>query len=142
MMYGSTGGASAYARVGLETGVAAASKHRLIEMLFDGAIASIAQAREAMQARDHARKGVAVSRAIDIVDNGLRASLDRSAGELAARLDELYEYISARLLEGSAHNDAAPLDDAARLLGELRSAWVGIADAPAAHDVPRAAAYA
>jgi flagellar secretion chaperone FliS len=127
MMYGMPGGASAYAKVGLETGVAAASRHGLIQMLFDGAIVSIGQARAAMTAQDYARKGQAVSRALDIIDSGLRSSLDRSTGELAERLDELYEYIAMRLLEASAANATAPLDEAECLLGELRGAWATIA---------------
>ncbi len=120
-------GAAAYARVGLETGVAAASPHRLIEMLFDGAILSVTQGREATLARDFARKGETLSRAIDIIQHGLRASLDRGAGgELARQLDALYDYMVARLLIGSAQARTEPLDEVTRLLLELREAWHGI----------------
>lgn len=133
--------ATAYARVGLETGVPAASPHRLIEMLFDGAILTIAQAREAMLERDFARKGQAISRAIEIVEGGLRASLDRDAGgDLARQLDGLYDYMAGQLLAASAHNRTEPLDTVARLLGELRQAWIGIG--PGAPTAPAAAGRA
>jgi len=128
MMTARNYGAAAYAQVGVETGVAAASPHRLIEMLFDGAVLSITQAREAMTARDIARKGAAISRAIEIIESGLRASLDHQAGgELAGQLEGLYDYMTAQLLAGNLHNRSEPLDEVARLLGELRQAWSGIA---------------
>jgi flagellar protein FliS len=121
-------GARAYAQVGVETGVVAASPHRLIQMLLDGAVVAITQAREAMLARDIARKGELTSRAIDIIQNGLRASLDHSAGgELAGQLENLYSYMASRLLVGSAQNRTEPLEEVVRLLGELRTAWAAIA---------------
>jgi flagellar protein FliS len=133
MMTGTKYGAAAYAQVGVQTGVAAATPHRLIEMLFDGALVAIRQARDAMGVRDFAGKGAAVSRAIDIIENGLRASLDRAAGgELASQLDNLYNYMTARLLDASVHNRIEPLDEVARLLGEIRGAWASIGDSAAA----------
>jgi|307.fasta_scaffold27457_2 flagellar protein FliS len=120
-------GARAYARVGVETGVAAADPHRLVEMLFDGALAKIAIAREAIFARDTARRGEAVSQAITIISQGLRASLDHEVGgSIAAQLDALYDYMTVRLVQGGANNHAANLDEVAGLLGELRAAWTAI----------------
>jgi flagellar protein FliS len=120
--------AQAYATVGMETGVASADPHRLILMLFDGAIVAVANAKRHMQQGDIAAKGQATSHAIDIVTNGLRVSLDMDAGgELAERLGALYDYIAARLLQGNARNDAGALDEAMRLLIELREAWAVIA---------------
>jgi flagellar protein FliS len=119
--------AAAYARIGIETGVPDADPHRLILMLFDGAIVSIAQAKRAIAERDFAGKGEALSRAIDIVDQGLRASLDAGkGGALAAQLDRLYQYISLRLLTASSRNDTAILAEASALLEDLRSAWAAI----------------
>lgn len=127
--------AQAYARIGLETGVAAASPQRLIVMLYDGAIAAIADARVHMSEGRIEAKGRAVGKAIGIVDEGLRAALDTTqGGAIAAQLLELYDYISRRLLLANLRDDAALLDEAARLLGELRGAWVTLAerqDAPA-----------
>ncbi len=132
--------AATYARVGLETGIAAANPHTLIEMLFDGAIVAVNRAREALAAGDVAAKGLALSRAIEIVEQGLRASLDRAAGgDLAAQLDSLYEYISARLLVGSAQGRPEAFAEVAHLLGELREAWHGIAPRPAAPSLRLAA---
>jgi flagellar biosynthetic protein FliS len=49
-------------------------------MLFDGAIAAINIAKFELEAGDIPKKGASISKAIDIVSNGLRASLDVEAG--------------------------------------------------------------
>jgi len=119
--------ARAYAKVGVQSGVESSSPHGLILMLFDGALASIAQAREAMRRERIAERGEAASRAIEIVQMGLKASLDMSqGGELAQSLADLYDYIARLLLAGNATANPAKLDEAARLLGELRGAWARI----------------
>jgi flagellar secretion chaperone FliS len=127
-MFGSMNkGANAYASVGLETGVAAASPHKLIVMLFDGALTSLNIALIEMRANNVAAKGRAISKAIRIIEEGLRASLDKSAGgAIAGSLDSLYEYISGRLLRANLENRAEDIEEAQRLLGDLRGAWLAI----------------
>jgi flagellar secretion chaperone FliS len=127
-------GIDAYAEVGVETGVAAADPHKLILMLFDGTLAAIAKARLAMSRGEIAAKGAAISKAIEIIDGGLKASLDVSAGgALAERLAALYDYMLNRLLAANLRNDTSLLDETTRLLNELRGAWaqIGGAAAPA-----------
>jgi flagellar protein FliS len=131
MSFASSSSAQTYADVGIETGVAAADPHRLILMLFDGALLAIAKARNAMQQGQIAEKGHAISRAIDIVTNGLRASLHFSEDDnLAVRLAALYDYMCTRLLHANLHNDLAPLGGI-RLLGEIKAGWEEIANDPA-----------
>ena len=133
MSFASPNSAKSYAQVGMETGVAAADPHQLIVMLFDGALLAIAKAGSAMQQKQIAEKGQAISQAIDIIANGLQASLNFSAGdELANRLAALYDYMCARLVHANLNNDAAALSEVGRLLGEIKSAWEEIADDPAA----------
>ena len=116
--------AQAYARIGLETGVAAASPQRLIVMLYDGALAALADARGHMLGGRTAQKGRALGKAISIVDEGLKAALDTNqGGPIARQLMELYDYIGHRLLAANLKDDVALLDEASRLLGELRGAW-------------------
>jgi flagellar protein FliS len=125
--------ASAYARVGTETSVEAASPHKLIMMLYDGALLALRTAAIAMRNKDIPTKGQSISKAINIIDNGLRVSLDLNAGgDLAGRLHALYEYMSERLLYANLHNSEAALDEVVGLLGSLREAWAGIADQAAA----------
>lgn len=117
-------GASAYARVGVESGVMSASPHQLIVMLFDGALASMRAARLHMQNGNMAEKGKAISKALDIVNNGLLAALDvERGGEVAERLASLYDYIARRLLAANLRNDPETLDEASRLLEDIGSAW-------------------
>ncbi|MBI3375628.1 MAG: flagellar export chaperone FliS [Betaproteobacteria bacterium] len=119
---------AAYARVGIETGVQAADAHRLILMLFDGALVAIGQSIAAMQAGNIRVKGESVSKAIQIVEEGLKASLDDRAGgkagaELADKLRALYDYITQRMLFASMRNRPEGLEEATRLLRQLRDAW-------------------
>jgi flagellar protein FliS len=72
-------------------------------------------------------KGESVSKAIQIVEQGLKASVDEKAGgELARQLSSLYDYISERLLFASMRNEPGGLVEAASLLGQLKQAWEGI----------------
>ena len=130
--------ASSYRQLDVETSVDSASPHKLIAMLYEGAIAEIRRAQAAMLRRDFATKGESLTRAIRIVEEGLKASLDERGGEIATNLRGLYDYIGHRLLLASARNDAEALDEAVRLLAELQTAWQQISPAPAR---PAAALY-
>lgn len=117
-----------YSSVKVQSGVADASPHRLIQMLFEGALERIAQAKGAMLQNQIARKGELIGKASAIV-GGLQGSLnDKEGGELAANLDGLYDYIIRRLSKANFDNDPEILDECGRLLGELKSAWDAIAD--------------
>jgi flagellar protein FliS len=125
--------AGAYKQVHVATGVERASSHGLVSMLFDGALAAIAEARGALRGGDVAAKGRAIGRAARIIDEGLNAPLDLAAGgALAADLRALYTYITVRLVHANLHNDEAALEECSRLIEPLRSGWAGIADHPAA----------
>ncbi|MDT8398940.1 MAG: flagellar export chaperone FliS [Pseudomonadales bacterium] len=117
-------GAAAYARVGVESSVMAATPHQLIVMLFDGAQLALRSAGLHMQNGNMAEKGRAISKALDIVNQGLLAALDRErGGDVAASLASLYDYIGWLLLLAGLRNDQAKLDEAARLLEDIGSAW-------------------
>jgi flagellar protein FliS len=125
-------GVHAYAKIGMETGVVAASPHKLIVMLFDGALVALNGALSGIRNGNIGEKGKSISKAIMIIDSGLRAALDKKAGgEIAEGLDSLYEYMSGRLLTANINNDPAILEEVQRLLTELRDAWNAIADTPA-----------
>lgn len=133
--------AQAYKQVGVETGVEAATPHQLIVMLFDGALLAIANAGASLQAKNAAEKGHAISRAIDIISAGLKASLDKDkGGELAQNLDALYDYMCTRLLQANLRNDQSALDEVSKLLADIRSAWVEIASSPAVQNAAASAA--
>lgn len=119
--------AQAYKRVQVDSGVAAADPHRLVLMLFDGALEAIRQAEACMAAGRVPEKGQALGKAVRIVEEGLKASLDvESGGALAQQLAALYDYATLRLLQANLRNDRAALAEVASLLGGLRDAWASI----------------
>jgi flagellar secretion chaperone FliS len=122
-----THSAAAYAKVGIETNVSTANPHQLVLMLFDGALLAINSAAISMANGDIAAKGSSISKAIEIVTYGLKASLDgESGGDLALRLGSLYDYVCERLFFANSKNDTAALNEASALLSELREAWAQI----------------
>jgi flagellar protein FliS len=119
--------ASAYRTIGVETGVDGASPHRLVAMLFEGFGDALAQARTALARREIDAKCRAITKAVRIVDEGLRANLDTTAGgKLAEDLAALYAYVTMRLTQANLHNDPAVLEECASLMEPVRSAWAAI----------------
>ncbi|HDL6961646.1 TPA: flagellar export chaperone FliS [Yersinia enterocolitica] len=117
-------GSQAYATVGLESGVMSASPHQLIVMLFDGAQSALVRARILMNQGDIPAKGAALSKAINIINNGLIAGLDlEKGGELAENLSALYDYMSRRLLHANLHNDEQAITEVLALLENIADAW-------------------
>lgn len=122
------GAAGLYRQTSVQTGVAAASPHRLVTMLFDGLLEDIALAKGAIADGQIELKGRALGRAVRIVDEGLRSCLDlKAGGQLAVDLHELYAYITKRLTQANLRNDVAALDECKRLVDPLRDAWLAIA---------------
>ena len=120
--------ANAYRQIGTETGVAGATPHKLVAMLFDGFMETLAQAKGAMRNGRIEAKCLAISKAVRIVDEGLRGSLDlKGGGKLAQDLYDLYGYLVMRLTLCNVRNDEAGLDECQRLMQPLREAWISIA---------------
>jgi len=124
---------NSYAKVGMESSVISSDPHKLVSMLYQGALLAIANAKNGILRKDVAGKGEAVSKALLIISEGLQASLDQKVGgELATNLDALYSYMCVRLVHANLHDDMEALDEVARLLGELKVAWDSIRQMTAA----------
>lgn len=121
--------AATYAKVGIETNVSSADPHQLILMLFDGALLSVNSAAAAIEGKDNPAKIRHITKAIEIITMGLKASLDSSGGELTDRLSALYDYMGVRLALANAQSNVAPLIEVSGLLRDLREAWAQISDA-------------
>ena len=120
---------SLYQQVRVESKVDAASPHELVAMLFEGYMEAVAQARGALREGKQELKGMAIGRAVRIVEEGLRGGLNlRAHGTLARDLDELYAYLSIRLTLANLRNDDAALEECQRLMRPLHEAWLAIAD--------------
>lgn len=117
-------GVNAYAQVGLESAVLSASPYQLVVMLFAGAGSALKKAEILMDQGDIPGKGQAISKAINIISNGLRAGLDHSVNsELTGNLDSLYDYMERRLLEANLRNDKNALTEVQGLLEGIADAW-------------------
>ncbi|MFA5610456.1 MAG: flagellar export chaperone FliS [Alcaligenes sp.] len=114
----------AYAQVGLETEVLSASPEHLITLLFNGARTAMLQARLHMEQGNIAGRGQSLSKAIDIVDSGLKMAVDtEKGGELARNLVVTYDLILHNLMLANLRNDAEKLALAERLLTDIADAW-------------------
>ena len=117
---------ASYGDVKVTTGVSGADNVQLIQMLFDGLIESLATARGHMERGSITEKSKSLSRAGRIVV-GLQGALDfEKGGDLANNLNELYGYVTRRLLHVNAHNDLVALDEIQGLMREIRDAWEGV----------------
>ena len=124
-----------YTRINIQTDIESASPYRLIQMLMEGALSRISMAKAYIKQKQIAKKGEAISSAILII-GGLRDSLDHDAGgELAGNLEDLYEYMTNRLLTANLENDIEALDEVRRLLLQVKVAWDGIGSTPEATQV-------
>ena len=116
-----------YQTVNTQAQAAAADPHRLIQMLMEGGLTRLAQARGAMERQQTALKGELIGKTIGII-GGLRQGLDlEKGGEIAGNLDSLYDYMTRRLMDANVKNDPAILEEVASLLREVKSGWDAIA---------------
>ena len=112
-----------YGSVQLVTGVAGADNVQLIQMLFDGLSESLAAACGHIQNGNIEDKSKALARASRIVV-GLQGALDfERGGELAHNLNDLYGYLTRRILHVNAYNDLQTLAEVTGLVREISSAW-------------------
>lgn len=117
-------GIQAYAQVGVESAVLSASPHQLVMLLFDGALSAMKKAIILIEQGDIPGKGQAISKAINIISNGLQSGLNHEiGGDLAANLDSLYDYMTRRLLQANLHNDINAINEVVELLNNIADAW-------------------
>ncbi|MGA1351363.1 MAG: flagellar export chaperone FliS, partial [Burkholderiaceae bacterium] len=98
-------GIASYGDVKVSTGVATADNIQLIQMLFDGLVESLRSAEGQIKRGAIEEKSRSLARAGKIV-LGLQSALDfEQGGDIAKNLDELYGYVTRRLLHVNLHND-------------------------------------
>jgi flagellar protein FliS len=118
-----TRGIDAYRR----TQAQSATPMQLVVMLYDGALRFLTEAKGAQAVGDLPRRSHALRKVAAIVAE-CHSTLDlERGGELAAELDRLYNYISARLLDITVTRDATAIDEVHKLMTTLRNAWADLA---------------
>ena len=121
--------AASYRDVNASTAIEGATPHKLVSLLYGAVATQIAAARGAIARGDIADKGRAISRAVRIIEEGLRAPLDlKGGGEIAVNLGDLYQYLVHRLTMANLKTDDAALVECAKLIDVLRDGWDAIAD--------------
>ncbi|HDX4050364.1 TPA: flagellar export chaperone FliS [Enterobacter soli] len=129
-MYGAKG-TQAYAKIEVESAVMSASQHQLVIMLFDGALSALVRARLFLQDGNIPAKGLALSKAINIIENGLKVGLVENNGdELTQNLIALYAYMVRRLLHANVNNDANAIEEVENLLRNIADGWKEVAGSP------------
>ena len=117
-----------YQKVNSHAQISEASPHRLVQMLMEGGLDRMAQAKGAMARGDIAQKGLMLGKAVDIII-GLRDGLDAEKSESPAyvqQLESLYAYMTNRLMEANLRNDADMIDEVARLMITVKEGWDAI----------------
>lgn len=99
-----------------------ASKEQLLLMLVDGAVKYTKIARLAMERKDIERAHKELVRVQDIFTE-LMATLDRSAGEMAENLFNLYDFIKSKLVQANLKKDIALIDEVLPFIEEVRDMW-------------------
>ena len=121
-------GTQAYAKIGVESAVMSANPHQLVNMLFEGALSALVRARLFMQDGNIEGKSLSLSKAINIIENGLKQGLEEESGdELTTNLISLYAYMVRRLLQANLRNDVEAIVEVEALLRNIADAWKEIA---------------
>ncbi|WFL66028.1 flagellar export chaperone FliS [Pantoea sp. X85] len=120
----SASGTQAYAKIGVESSVMSANQQQLVTLLFDGAISALVRARLFMQDNNIQGKGNSISKAINIIEGGLKQGLDEQSGDdLTDNLLGLYSYMVRRLVQANLRNDVEALEEVEGLLRNIADAW-------------------
>ena len=129
-MYGAKG-TQAYAKIEVESAVMSASQQQLVIMLFDGALSAMVLALLFIADGNIPAKGLALSKAINIIENGLKVGLVENNGdELTQNLIALYAYMVRRLLHANVNNDASAIEEVENLLRNIADGWKEVAGTP------------
>ena len=116
--------ANAYRQVGTATQVDVASQTQLVSLLFDALRVHLLRADTALTQGQVSEKGLAIGKAVRIIEEGLRSGLDvRNGGELSQTLSDLYCYCTKTLTEANLYNDVEKVREVAHLLETVAQAW-------------------
>ena len=116
----------------LDEEVLTATPLRFVQLLYRGALDSIASARRYLRLGDIRARSRAISKAMAIVTELSLALNHQACAELCKNLALLYGYVELLLMKANAQQIDPPLAEAERLLSTLAEAWDGCAPPAAA----------
>ncbi|MGB5856534.1 MAG: flagellar export chaperone FliS [Oceanisphaera sp.] len=117
------GSMKAYKSVALDSQKAVATPYKIVQMLLAGALERLAKARVAIEQKKFAEQGELLGSAMIIVAE-LRAALNHEeGGDIAANLDNLYEFIMGELVLANSENNIEKLEAVSGLLRGIKESW-------------------
>jgi flagellar secretion chaperone FliS len=103
--------------------ISTSSQGRLIIMMYEGAIKFTSMALHSIEKGDIAGQGKYITKTHDII-NELSLALDlKKGGEVAMRLESLYQYMLSQLTLANIKSDKKALETVIKILGPLAEAW-------------------
>ena len=101
----------------------------LILMMYEGAIKFTKLALESMVKNDLASQGKYIQKAHDII-NELSLALDfKKGGDVAPRLESLYQFVLSQLTLANIKSEKKPLQTVLNILNPLLEAWTKLYEA-------------
>ncbi len=117
-----------YANNYVETAISEATPHKLVEMLYDGAIKNMNLAKVFIEQKNYEKKSEYINKALAIL-NALRAGVDLGkGGDVAQNLYNLYDYCYRTLFTASAQNNLEVLNEVLEHVLLLKAAWSEMPD--------------
>ena len=118
----------------VEEEVLTANPLRLVQLLYRGALDSIASARRHLRQSDIRARSRAVDKAMAIVTELSRSLNHERGSELSRNLAELYAYVQKLLIQANTEQSDLPLAEAERLLSTLLEGWEACVEGVRRHD--------
>lgn len=110
----------------MQTQVTTTTQGDLLIMIFDAGLKYLKQAKEEMAAKNYAKKGILISKALDVLAE-LQSSLNaQKGGELAENLQKLYLLCSTKLLMANLHMNQELVDQVINIMSGVRDAFAQI----------------
>ena len=115
-----------------KTQIETANPATLILLLFDRAIVLLDRAKNEILEKQYEEKGYSLMKANEIIAE-LAGSLNmEKGGEIASSLSKLYNYVISEIIDADRNLNTNAIDNARRIVSELRESWVSIKNNPVA----------
>lgn len=115
-----------YQSVNLESDINSATPYRITQMLLEGCLRFMKQAKFAIEKKDFEKKSLYISKAEAIIAT-LAGSLDHNVSpDLASNLLGLYDFVLEKIISASLSMDVSLLDEAIEIVGEIKAGWDAI----------------
>ncbi|WP_029407177.1 flagellar export chaperone FliS [Thiomicrorhabdus sp. Milos-T2] len=115
--------AQQYANNYVETSVSEASPHKLVAMLYEGALRNMKVAKVFIEQKNYEKKAFHLNKTLSII-NGLKSGVNlEKGGDVASNFFELYDYCYRSVFDASRLNDAQKLSEVIEIMEGLNDSW-------------------